>query len=334
MKVEPQIEQAVIEAVEMYVDSIVSGKNLVADISSLSDATSALPLKSIDEWERLIRNVFYESLNNKRPIWHAWKTPRILSWVDVISWDGRIRERALRAINGAAPNCFFLIFAIRRLNDWVPEVRAAAREKMLAIAEASKPEDVANAIFFTLRHLNSWGRMEREDKDLLLKIVSNSKVIKVLKKKIITDKIGPISTVFSQIGRVDCLDDQLLDIAKGAAQPAVRARAYRSIFEGSMSWLEGRRFEWTDKRYGLGRIKAVRSEREIACSYDISEILKHACEDHSPMVKRIAIEIIIRDMEKVGDWAIEKVKIFAGDKSKSVQEIANFALSKYEKVRK
>ena len=101
----------------------------MADMSSLVDVTSQLPLSNLNYWERLIRLEFSSALESssppKRKIWS--KPSQFLTWLDLISWDGYKREKTLRTITGAAPNSFFFALAIRRLNDWVPQVREAAR---------------------------------------------------------------------------------------------------------------------------------------------------------------------------------------------------------------
>ena len=49
------MEDKIVSAVKDFANSINSGGKVVADMSSLIDVTSQLPLSSFDYWERLIR---------------------------------------------------------------------------------------------------------------------------------------------------------------------------------------------------------------------------------------------------------------------------------------
>ena len=44
-------------------------------------------------------------------------------WYDLLSGDGFRRERFLLEVNEGAPSAFLLAMFLRRLNDWVPQVR-------------------------------------------------------------------------------------------------------------------------------------------------------------------------------------------------------------------
>lgn len=145
-------EAKVISAVKDFANSINSGGKVVGDMSALIDVTDQLPLSSFDFWERLIRSEFSLALRESNPPkWKVWSKPKeLVTWLDLISWDGYRREKALRALSGAAPNTFFFSLAVRRLNDWVPEVRKAARDKLPDIARSTNPEYIVGALCVAL----------------------------------------------------------------------------------------------------------------------------------------------------------------------------------------
>lgn len=182
------LEQQVISAVKDFARTINSGSKVLADMSALVEATCQLPLSSLDYWERLIRSEYYNALDSSaKTNWKLWSKPaQILTWLDLISWDGYRREKTIRTITGAAPNSFFFALAFRRLNDWVPQVREAAREKLPLIVDESDPEYVVEALCVTLSYWNSWGRIEQSDKEVLLDIISKQEISNVLKSKIIS----------------------------------------------------------------------------------------------------------------------------------------------------
>lgn len=181
------MEDKIISAVKDFANSINSGGKVVADMSSLIDATSQLPLRSFNYWECLIRSEFSLALRDSTPPkWKVWSQPsELLTWLDLVNRDGYKREKTLRTLSGAAPNTFFFSLAVRRLNDWVPQVRKAARAKLPGIAKATNPEFVAEALCIALSNWNSWGRIEEEDKKILLEIISDEAIAESLRSKLI-----------------------------------------------------------------------------------------------------------------------------------------------------
>lgn len=332
MHLRQNLEQQVVLAIKDFVNSINSVHKVVADMSSIVEATSQLPLSNLDYWEKLIRWEFSSSLEaSTQPKWKFWsKQPMLLTWIDLISWDGYKREKTLRTITGAAPNSFFFALAVRRLNDWVPQVREAARDKLPLIVQASDPVHVADALCVILPHWNSWGRMDDVDKQVLLKIISNKEVAEALKFKIISTTSGPMTSIFAQIGRTSALDEHLCEIAKNAIQPSVRAKAYRSQFEGKMVWLEGRKWAWTDIKYCKGRLKPILSERNLTVVSSFLKTLRMASIDRSPVVRRVAAEMLIRELETLGDESLRLANLFSSDESPSVAERGDFALKRLE----
>ncbi len=328
------MEDKVISAVREFASSINSGSRVVADMSALIDATSQLPLASFDYWERLIRSEFSLALRNSTPpTWNFWsKSYELLTWLDLISWDGYKREKTLRTLSGAAPNTFFFSLAVRRLNDWVPQVREAAREKLPEIAKATDPQYVVETLCIVLSNWNSWGRIEETDKKILLHIICEEEIAESLRSKLISSTAGPMPALFSQLGRTPILDGKLEEIADLAIQPSVRAKAYRSLFEGKIAWIEGHKWEWTDTRYCEGRLKAVVSERKLSVQTPLIDLLKSSAEDRSSIVRRISAEILIRELKTIGYVAKEFAEKFASDKSSPVSERGRFALKKLEEA--
>lgn len=324
------MEDKVLLAVKEFATSINSGSKVVADMSALVEATSQLPLASFDYWERLIRLEFSRALDTSTQAkWKFWSKPHdLLTWLDLISWDGYKREKTLRTLSGAAPNAFFFSLAIRRLNDWVPQVRQAAREKLPEIVKATNAEFVVEALCIALSNWNSWGRIEDVDKNVLLEIICRDEVAEALISKLISSASGPMPSLFSQLGRTSILDSYLEEIAERAIQPSVRAKAYRSLFERRIVWMEGRRWHWTDIRYCEGRLEAVVSERKLIVETPFLELLKKSSADYSSIVRRVSAEFLIRDLEELGNHAKGFAERFASDKSNSVSERGQFALKK------
>jgi len=122
---------------------------------------------------------------------------------------------------------------------------------------------VVEALCIALTNWNSWGRIEEADKKVLLQIIYEDEIAASFRSKLILSTSGPMPSLFSQLGRTPILDENIEEIASLAMQPSVRAKAYRSLFEGRIRWVEGRKWEWTDIRYCEGRLKPIVSERKV-----------------------------------------------------------------------
>ncbi|GAB2192104.1 hypothetical protein MAH1_37130 [Sessilibacter sp. MAH1] len=328
---QPEImKDRIVLAVKEFASSIKPGSKVMADMSSLVEATSQIPLSNFDYWERLIRSEFSTAMRESTPSkWKPWSKPiEILTWLDLTSWDGYRREKTLRTLSGAAPNTFFFSLAVRRLNDWVPEVRAAARDTLLELAKASNPEYVVEALCVALSNWGSWGRIEDADKDVLLNIIGDENIAQSLIQKIMFSASGPMTSLFSQLGRTPILDGRMEEIASFAVQPSLRAKAYRSLFESRVTWLEGRKWVWTDIRYCEKKLIPIVSERKLSVETPILDLLQKSAKDRSSIVRRVSAEILIRELDTLGGIGKELADKFASDSSDAVSERGKFALKK------
>ncbi|WP_166638754.1 hypothetical protein [Paraglaciecola marina] len=193
----------------------------------------------------------------------------------------------------------------------------------------SEPSYVADAIFFTLSHWSSWKRIDDSNRNTLLNTLSNREITNHLKMKLLYSSSGPLVLVMSEIGRTCFLDSSLEVIAVKAIQPSLRAKAYRSLFEGKSSWFAGREWEWTDRRYGEGRRKALVATRILTIKIQRLPTLLLAANDRSSLVRRVAAEMLIKELDNLSDnESLGLAKKFSNDPSIAVAERGNFALKK------
>ncbi|KZN38455.1 hypothetical protein N480_12445 [Pseudoalteromonas luteoviolacea S2607] len=329
------LERAVLSAVTYYTKSINLRNTVVSDMAVLIKATDRIPLTKLDYWERLIRSTYHENTNECNNSLTDYKSVNqpMVTWLNLISKDGFEREYVIGALCSPAPNSFFFALALRRLNDWSSEVRSAARRQLPLVAEHSQPQFVAQAIVATLFTWSSWGRIEQQDKDVIMEIVSKPMIARELKGVIISSTSGAMTYLMAQIGRIDVLDSCLMEIALNAIQPSVRGRAYRSLFEKKMVWLERRQLEWTNKRFCKQEMKPVIGKRAINVDISFSELLNSSASDRSSIVRRVAAEMLIRDLQNLGEEAFYFASVFASDKSTAVAERGRFALRKLEETK-
>jgi hypothetical protein len=220
---------------------------------------------------------------------------------------------------------------LRRLNDWVAQVREAAYKSILDTAKATKPEFVVNVLCSIIPHLNSWGRVSDTEKQLLINIASLDKISISIKETIKSFPSGPMATILSQIGRIEIFDPYLEEIAKSAIQPSVRAKSFRCLLDGKMSWFAGREWKWTEKPNNKGYFKPIIGERPLSITVPFFHTLKMAATDRSPIVRRVAGEMLIKHIAKSGDESLNLAEMLAIDPSSSVAERGKYALKKLRK---
>jgi len=329
LKFDQEFEKEVVQAVQNFAKAVKANSNVDSNMGVLSEVTSRLKLAQLDYWERLIRDEFSSviEINTGYKWWPSLKRDRFLTWIDIFSWDGYSREKSLRSLSGPVPNSFFFALSLRRLNDWVPEVRAAARERLPIIIEQSNPTDIVGALSATLGNWESWGRMKESDKESLFQILVGEHTFDAFIQHILSSTSGPMTSVLSQLGRSATTDRYLTEISKNAIQPSVRAKAYRSQLEGKMKWLEGREWKWIDKSYGIRRRVPKLSERTLTEKPPFKETLHAASADGSSIVRRVAAELLIQNLEILGvESSLTYARNFASDSSSSVSERGRFAL--------
>jgi len=319
-----------------------SARQIAQTMPQLVHATSVLPLSNLVQWERIIRDELSlaryraeQSRNRRWPSWltfhrltKPWDSDRRLTWVDLSSFNGYDREQALRTLAGAVPNGFFFALIIRRLNDWVPQVRTAARDTIREFARTSAPEHVADALCAILPAWPSWRRMQTQDRQLVTELFTLPPISAELIRRVKTAATGPMQAVLSQVLRIDVIDDDLIDIATNAVQPAVRAKAYSTLLQGKAAWVEGSHWQWTDVRYCIGRWQPILGERPLHRRPALVELLNAAALDRSGMVRRVAAEALVREMHHLGEIALVLARQLANDRSPPVAKRGEFVLQR------
>ncbi|MBF6025104.1 hypothetical protein [Lysobacter niastensis] len=325
-----QCNDSVLDAVRAFLVALHSGRGLAESMAAMVRETSGLPLTQLAAWEMMIRRELWtDEARARQSRWTFRAKPgRHLSWLDLCSSDGFRRERVLRSLSAGAPNGFFCALAMRRLNDWVPQVRQAARERLPLIAQCSEPEDVVDGLWSLLPHVTSWGRMGSEDRKLVEDLIAVEPVSNALKARILKATAGPASLILAQAGRSSALDRWLEVFARDAVQPTVRARAYRCLLERRVAWVVGRTWIWTELQWCKGRFEPVLEERSISVDAPFIDVLKDALEDRSSVVRRVAGELLIKQLDSMGTDAIRLANTLASDSSPCVAERGRFALEK------
>lgn len=325
------LEEKALQAVRSLARSKGNRNEFAKAYDAFVDATAQLPIVGIDDLERKIRYEMHQSSRTKKhirfPYIHKEKETQI-HWLDVLSGDGFKREKALKSINGPVPNAFLYAIILRRLNDWVNQVRETASGVALNLGAATHPSIVVDALWGVLPNIESWGRIHKSNISALFDILTLAGVTDTFVGKIIHSTSGPAARLLRQSSRLKQIDTHLETIARSAVQPSARATAYKFLLEGKVVWLEGRRWAWTDKIYCKGRFEPILCERRLSIVAPFNQLLAEAASDRSATVRKVAGDAIIANRLTLGPDAIKIVKKLAADSYPSIAGRGQFVLER------
>ncbi|WP_278537998.1 hypothetical protein [Delftia acidovorans] len=344
------------EAVLKVIEAAASGVPGEAARAALAERTEALPLDRMAQWEQVIRGAV-DAYRGAGPVGkHLLRHPGT-AWIALCSGSGFDREHALRAVlagpaattlwalmlKGWLPrvgratsevvppvSVFVLALAVRRLNDWVPQVRSAARQCLPALATAAGSEKTGEAFRAVLPFWTEWGRLEAVDRQVLDQLLEQPGVADGIRHMVISGTSGPMAELLAQVSRTAVLDAHWNTIARDAIQPAVRARAYRALLMGKVLWLQERRWRWIHKGLYLGRMEAVFGQRHLDVAVPFLEALASAASDRSAYVRREAAEALSREMKALGGTALPIALQLAADPVPSIAQRGRYVLERLE----
>ena len=322
-------ETEVRKTVNLLVTAADHRKGFSDELEAFIAATSRVKISKIAEWERIIRDEMYRSSELQGRIRRRilpWGHRFVIPWLDLFSGDGYRRERVIRTVKQGAPNALLFAVLVRRLNDWVRQVRIAATECLPAIAAQTNPDIIIEVLWEVLPTHTSWGRIEEQRRKSLLNLLHVKGVPESLARRLHEATSGPAAMILGQAARNSEIDRFLPSLTKNAIQPAVRSKAYMSLLAGEVSWLDSRKWTWTDKSYGEGRYDPVLGRRELTTEVDFWETLVAAAADPSPTVRRVAGSALIANRQKLGSRGYELAKILTSDPYPSVAERGQFVL--------
>jgi hypothetical protein len=92
------------------------------------------------------------------------------------------------------------------------------------------------------------------------------------------------------------------------------------------TWVDGSRWRWTDVRYCQGRLEKIQHSRPLTVAPRLLESLNAAASDRSSIVRGVAAQALVREMNTPGVPARALASRFAADDSPSVAERGEFVL--------
>jgi hypothetical protein len=247
-----------------------------------------------------------------------------LAWLFLFHPSGYRRVAALHRINTAPASPFFLAALAWRLNDWVPQVREAARlcaERELPLVDA---EVAATAAPYLLGRRITWSRWTQE-KDTLDQVFARRDVLEALVAQLLVGTTGPLAACLRHTLRFVDIDGHLIELARRARQPSVRALAYRCLIAGRVDWIVGFEWMWIDKVYFLRRRIPKLGTRLIAQVEPAADLVREAAGDKSALVRKVAADALIAKQCQLPDQQTFVARL-ANDKSAAIRSRADFLL--------
>jgi hypothetical protein len=216
-----------------------------------------------------------------------------LAAVLIFHGDGWIREAALRTLNSPLSRSIVAYGLMSRLNDWSPQVRAAASSAFDRCLRTADPDVLAPAIWIVLRNGLGWGRWPDGYFAFVDKIMAHDGLVSVLANHVVGEKRGGNGAVFRAMCSSPAFDHFLLQIAGTAQQAHIRADALNFLAAGRALWPLGTvRKVWVDKSMGKYRMVSEYGSRTLSISCDIAETLRVALDDRSVAVRKEALDAL------------------------------------------
>ncbi|MBA4225877.1 MAG: hypothetical protein C0456_04530 [Hyphomonas sp.] len=331
MSQRPTLSDSMQSAIRRTAAAISDGRHDAGALADFIEETKSLPLSKFSGYESAIRAAAYvQEPPRQRFLWQ--QPPKEYSfpvpWFDLFSGNGFRRERVLRAVKVEAPSPFLLAMLIRRLNDWVPQVREAAQDTVRHALTTSAADIVAEVAWATLPVRTSWNRIDADGAAILDSLTERSDVAEAIFRRLLSVPAGRASAVLREVSRRANLDAFLPELAASAVQPAVRAAAYRMLLNRRAVWPDGWTWRWVDKSMGERIRERVWASRELTVAVDFVPTLTAAMQDSSPAVRRIAGDVLIAHRAQLGDVAITLARYLETDHYPSIAERGRFLLSK------
>jgi hypothetical protein len=245
-----------------------------------------------------------------------------LEWLYIFHGNGYLRQAALDKISVAPRSAFYFAAIAHRLNDWAEPVRASAErcaERVFPLVEASV---VAEAAFFLLDRSRYWGRWIKSP-PALDAAMARPDVVAQLASTIVRSSSGPTSLVLAQALHTNGIDPYLATIARTAAQPQVRATAYRSLIERCATWQDGYYQQWVDKSLGKYRRAPKLESRLIITEENRERLINLAGADKSAAARKVAADSLIKYRHEFA-FPMQLVAALADDKNPGVRERISF----------
>lgn len=328
-------------------DAVEHARSLAPQLNLLVDRLRALPAASATRIEGRLRSA--GALYSIEPHPQCWTPLRqqqrrtraghlaalgqapALAHLYVFHADGYVREAAIRSLTVPPASAFEIAAIALRLNDWVAEVRGAARDYAERTFSGIAPEVAAAAAEHLLTQIELRRRWSEEDRASLIALFARAEVVAAIAGRLMQMRTGPAATLLRQTLRNPGIDALLPELARHAHLTSVRAIALDALVMRRARWVTGFERQWIDKTYGISRRVPVFAERPIVHGLDVEALVAEAARDRATAVRKVACAWLIANMSELPPAVHDLVAALAEDKTPSIRERARFIRSRLAK---
>lgn len=246
--------------------------------------------------------------------------------------DGRLREAALNRIAHGLRSPFFFTAITYRLNDWAPQVRAAAATCADRVFPKTDPDVIARAAMFLLDRKRYWRRWNREVLPLE-STLARADVIERLASILCKSLTGPSGSILRLALRLPEIDKHLVLLSTNAFLPSVRAAALGALIDGEARWLgDVLERRWIDKSMGRFHYLPAVVSRPVDRVRPLADLVEQAALDRSAVVRRLASAALLKHHADLPN-AEALIARLAMDKSRSIRERIEFLQNRRQETR-
>jgi hypothetical protein len=237
--------------------------------------------------------------------------------------DGYQREAACNAISSLNGSAFILCALYARANDWVPQVRNAARDALDRLLPTASRSVLMAALPFLLVRITAWERLD-DKTELMSDLMSSPAARAAVFEYLMETQYGPVARVFRIALTETFLDTRLLELGQHATSVEVRCVALETLLFKSAKRRVGYTHLWVDKSFGLKRRIPKFVERAITEDRDAGSLLRSMLSNKSARIRKLAADYLIQR----GSDGLEadEIALFMRDSNPGVAERIRFYL--------
>ncbi len=252
------------------------------------------------------------------------RQPDGYGWFSQFHGDGFKREAAMNQLDGPPRSPFEFVSIVYRMNDWVPEVRAAALKYAENYFPRADCDVVGKAALFLLMHMQKLARWDARAVKCVEDTLYREDVGTFIKNQLLTQSEGGAARVLRSLAKRADFDPFIPELSANAKSASVRACATDFLLNGRAQWSSGYKRVWVNKALGVSRLIPDLRQRPLSISIQIPEIMDRASKDRSAHVRIIVASALIRQLVNPLEWHTKIAVRLKCDKNQSVASRMDF----------
>lgn len=250
--------------------------------------------------------------------------PRV-AWLWLFHYNGYCREAALVLLPVEPLSSFFLAALFWRTNDWVPQVKTAAEQRLLQVLKHVSAEVATETALFLFHRIGNWAKMSPVAFGQVASLLQRTDVQGEIVRRFTAGTDDCSTAEMKACLRFDILDSHLPELARRSRNPAIRRLALRVLQDGYAEIPLDAHTVITDKIYGKYKLVRNAEHRPIPKYRNLPSLIRSALEDKSVFVRRMAADGLILHRKSFRDVDLLANTLLT-DRKASIRERGDFLL--------